>query len=322
MFDELSVTKREAKLSKLIERTGLKVLNPEVDTDKILVTENDINRPALQLTGFFDHFDHKRIQLIGRVEYTYIHQVYDDEGAQMIEKMFEMQIPGLVYCRDLMPSQNIIDLGTRYGVPVMITDCDTSSFMAKLIHALNDELSPRISIHGVLVDVYGEGVLIIGESGIGKSEAALELIKRGHRLVSDDVVELKVVDEDVLMGSAPDITRYFIELRGIGIVDVRSLFGVNSVKDYQTVNLVIKLEEWRRERDYDRLGMEDSYMEFLGQKIVCNSIPVRPGRNLAVIVEAAAVNYRQKQQGYNAAKELYRRVTGSIQKKREEQGLI
>ena len=177
------------------------------------------------------------------------------------------------------------------------------------------ELAPRISIHGVLVDVYGEGILITGESGIGKSEAALELIKRGHRLVSDDVVEIKKVSDDTLIGSAPDITRHFIELRGIGIVDVKALFGVESVKNTQSIDLVIRLEEWDRNKEYDRMGLQDQYTEFLGNKVVCHDLPIRPGRNLAIICESAAVNYRQKKMGYNAAQELYNRVTSNLMKK-------
>lgn len=319
MFDNMK-SSYSVKLSKVIEKTGLTNLNPEIDTNKILIRESDVNRPALQLAGFFDFFDNNRVQIIGKVEYAYISQVYEDQGAAMIEQMFKAGIPCLVYCRDLKPTEEIIALGNKYQIPVLASTYDTSSFMAKLIYVLNEELAQRISIHGVLVDVYGEGVLIIGESGIGKSEAALELIKRGHRLVSDDVVEIKRVGEDMLIGTAPDITRYFIELRGIGIIDVKTLFGVESVKETQTINLVIQLEEWDREKEYDRLGLEENYTEFLGHKVVCHSIPIRPGRNLAIIVESAAVNYRQKQMGYNAAHELYRRVTGNLQKKREEQG--
>ena len=191
--------------------------------------------------------------------------------------------------------------------------------MSEIIRWLNVELAPRISIHGVLVDVFGEGVLIMGESGIGKSEAALELIKRGHRLVSDDVVEIKKVSEVSLVGSAPEITRHFIELRGIGIIDVKTLFGVESVKLTQGIDLVVKLEDWNKDNDYDRLGLEEQYIEFLGNKVVCHSIPIRPGRNLAIIVETAAVNHRQKKMGYNAAQELYNRVTGSIKQKEENQ---
>ena len=195
----------------------------------------------------------------------------------------------------------------------------TSSFYADLTRWLNVELAACISIHGVLVDVYGEGVLIMGESGIGKSEAALELIKRGHRLVTDDVVEIRKVSEETLIGTSPDITKHFIELRGIGIIDVKTLFGVENVKDTQNIDMVIKLEEWNREKEYDRLGLEDQYIEFLGNQVVCYSIPIRPGRNLAVIVEAAAVNHRQKKMGYNAARELYNRVQNNIMKKSEEE---
>ena len=197
----------------------------------------------------------------------------------------------------------------------MVSEKTTSDLMAEVIRWLNVKLAPMISIHGVLVDVFGEGVLIMGESGIGKSEAALELIKRGHRLVSDDVVEIRRVSDETIIGSAPDITRHFIELRGIGIIDVKTLFGVESVKDTQAIDMVIKLEEWDREKEYDRLGMEDQYTEFLGNKVVCHSIPIRPGRNLAIIVESAAVNYRQKKMGYNAARELYNRVQANLARK-------
>ena len=190
--------------------------------------------------------------------------------------------------------------------------------MAEIIRWLGVQLAPCISIHGVLVDVYGEGILITGESGIGKSEAALELIKRGHRLVSDDVVEIRKVSDETLVGSAPDITRYLIEVRGIGIIDVKTLFGVESVKDTQSIDMVIKLEEWDKNKEYDRLGLEDQYTEFLGNKVVCHNIPVRPGRNLAIICESAAVNHRQKKMGYNAAQELYTRVQNSLARRREE----
>ena len=206
----------------------------------------------------------------------------------------------------------MLELCNHYGVPCMVSEKTTSDLMAEIIRWLNVKMAPMISIHGVLVDVFGEGVLIMGESGIGKSEAALELIKRGHRLVSDDVVEIRRVSDETLIGSAPDITRHFIELRGIGIIDVKTLFGVSSVKDTQNIDLVIRLEDWDKDKEYDRLGMEDQYTEFLGNKIVCHSIPIRPGRNLAIIVESAAVNYRTKKMGYNAAKELYKRVQANL----------
>ena len=194
----------------------------------------------------------------------------------------------------------------------------TSAFTAEIIRWLNVQLAPCISVHGVLVDVFGEGVLITGESGIGKSEAALELIKRGHRLVTDDVVEIRKVSDDTLVGSAPAITKHFIELRGIGIVDVKTLFGVSSVKETSQIDLVIKLEDWNKEKEYDRLGLEEEYTEYLGNKLICHSIPIRPGRNLAVICESAAVNHRQKKMGYNAAQELYARVQSNLAKKRED----
>lgn len=213
-----------------------------------------------------------------------------------------------------MPDADLIEAGKRYGVPILVTKMITSAFMAEIIRWLNVELAPVISIHGVLVDVYGEGVLIMGESGIGKSEAALELIKRGHRLVTDDVVEIHKVSDETLIGTSPDITRHFIELRGIGIIDVKTLFGVESVKETQAIDMVIKLEDWNKDKEYDRLGLEEQYTEFLGNKVVCHSIPIRPGRNLAIIVESAAVNHRQKKMGYNAAQELYRRVQENIGK--------
>ncbi|MDY2606602.1 MAG: HPr(Ser) kinase/phosphatase, partial [Lachnospiraceae bacterium] len=230
------------------------------------------------------------------------------------DQIFGANIQCMIFCIGIQPDEYILEAGNKYGVPVLVTNMTTSSFMAEIIRWLNVELAPCISIHGVLVDVYGEGVLIMGESGIGKSEAALELIKRGHRLVTDDVVEIRKVSDETLIGTAPDITRHFIELRGIGIIDVKTLFGVESVKETQGIDMVIKLEDWNKDKEYDRLGLEEQYTEFLGNKVVCHSIPIRPGRNLAIIVESAAVNHRQKKMGYNAAQELYRRVQANLLK--------
>jgi HPr kinase/phosphorylase len=300
-------------MTDIIKKYNLHLLTPEIDTDCILVKQTDINRPALQLTGYFEHFGNERIQIIGLVEYTYIEKMDTDRKREIFAQLFGSKIPGLVFCRSLEPDQEIIELAEYYGVPIMVSDMITSDFMAEIIRWLKEQLAPSITIHGVLVEVYGEGVLIMGESGIGKSEAALELVKRGHRLVTDDVVELHKISDEALVGNAPDITRHLIELRGIGIIDVRTLFGVAAVKNTQTIDMVIKLEEWSKDKEYDRLGLDDQYIEFLGNKVVCYNIPIRPGRNLAVIVEAAAVNSRQKKMGYNAAQELYRRVQKSME---------
>lgn len=303
------------ELQKLIDKMSLKNCTPEARAEEILISQSDVNRPALQLAGFFDHFDSNRIQVIGYVEQAYMQEIGRERQLEMMERIMEHKVPCIVFCRNIDIDPEVIDLATRHNIPLLQSDKTTSSFMAEVIRWLNVELAPRISIHGVLVDVFGEGVLIMGESGIGKSEAALELIKRGHRLVTDDVVEIKKVSDDTLIGTAPDITRHFIELRGIGIIDVKTLFGVESVKDTQCIDLVIKLEEWNKDEEYDRLGLEEKYTEFLGNKVVCHSIPIRPGRNLAIICESAAVNYRQKKMGYNAARELYNRVTNNLMKK-------
>lgn len=306
-------------LTQVIEKMNLENYTPEIDTDKIEITKSDINRPALQLAGFFDHFDAERVQLIGNVEFAYMKKLVDDERAEEVyHRLFSSPIPCIIFCRGLEPCERMLKVAKEYEIPILATKRQTSEFTAEIIRWLNVELAPRISIHGVLVDVYGEGVLIMGESGIGKSEAALELIRRGHRLVSDDVVEIKRVSDETLVGSSPEITRHLIELRGIGIIDVKTLFGVESVKVSQSIDLVIQLEEWNKNTDFDRMGLEEKYIEFLGNKVVCHAIPIRPGRNLAVILESAAINFRAKKMGYNAAQELYDRVTGNIQRAEEE----
>ena len=307
------------QLSKMVQELNLHNKTPDVDISKKRITLPDINRPALQLTGYLEHFENERVQIIGYVEYTYLLHLSRENKMEAFERFVASKIPCVIFSTKTEPDEDMINLAIKYDVPIFVTDQTTSTFMAEIIRWLNVELAPCISIHGVLVDVYGEGVLIMGESGIGKSEAALELIKRGHRLVSDDVVEIRRVSDATLVGSAPDITRHFIELRGIGIIDVKTLFGVESVKDTQSIDLVIKLEEWDKDREYDRLGLEEEYTEFLGNRVVCHSLPIRPGRNLAVIVESAAVNHRQKKMGYNAAQELYRRVQENMTKKRKEE---
>ena len=299
-------------ISALIKKMNLELLTKEINTDKIKLYHPDVNRPALQLAGYYEHFDRERVQLIGVVEYTYMQRMTEQQRLENYEKLLSSEIPCIIFSTNNRPGETFLKIASKYKVPVMLSEKKTSPLMAEIIRWLNVELAPTISIHGVLVDVYGEGVLITGESGIGKSEAALELIRRGHRLVTDDVVEIRKINEHTLVGTSPDITRYFIELRGIGIIDVKTLYGVECVKEKQNIDLVIKLEDWKKDNDYDRLGLEEEYIEYLGNKVACHSLPIRPGRNLAVICETAAVNHRQKKMGYNAARELYNRVQQNL----------
>ena len=305
-------------LQKVIDKMKLENLTPEVDITGRKITQPDINRVALQMAGYFEHFESARLQIIGYVEYSYMNSLTEEVKKDRYEKLLSYPIPGIVFCRELVPDDLFKQTAIKHNVPLLMTKQATSAFMAEIIRWMNVKLAPCIAIHGVLVDVYGVGVLITGESGIGKSEAALELIKRGHRLVSDDSVEIRKVSEETLIGSAPDVTKHFIELRGIGIIDVKALFGASVVKDTQSIDLVIKLAEWDKDKAYDRIGLEEEYTEYLGNKIVCHNIPIRPGRNLAIICEAAAVNFRQKKMGYNAAQELYRRFQENMAKKRDE----
>ena len=307
------------KLESIIEKMKLENLTPDIDISKIKITQPDINRPALQLAGYFEHFEATRLQIIGFVEYSYIEGLPVARKKEIYERLLSCEIPAIVFCRELKPDELFTEIAEAHKVPLLMTKKATSAFMAEIIRWLNVKLAPCISVHGVLVDVFGEGVLITGESGIGKSEAALELIKRGHRLVTDDAVEIRKVSDETLVGSAPDITKHFIELRGIGIIDVKTLFGVSSVKDTQNIDLVIRLEDWDKDKEYDRLGLEEEYTEYLGNKVVCHNIPIRPGRNLAVICESAAINHRQKKMGYNAAQEIYRRVQESLARGRSDE---
>ena len=307
------------KVSTLVRRMDLQVLTKDIDLDNCFITIPDINRPSLQFADFWEFFDTARVQIVGKVEYVYLMQMKYEEQIRIEKKILDTHVPCIIFARDQVPNEEFITMANERNVPLLITSESTSMITAEIIRWLHIQLAPMISIHGVLVDVYGEGVLITGESGIGKSEAAIELIKRGHRLVSDDVVEIRRVSDDTLVGSAPAITRHFIELRGIGIIDVKTLFGVESVKDTQQIDLVIQLEDWQKETEYDRMGLEDQYIEYLGNRVVCHHLPVRPGRNLAIIVESAAVNHRQKKMGYNAAQALYDKVTSSLMGGKEEE---
>ena len=306
------------KMEKVVEKFKLENLTPDIDIKSIKISMPDVNRPALQMAGYFEHFDSSRLQVIGFVEYTYMEGISGEQKRVVYDKLMSYDIPCVVFCRELQPDPIFLEIAHKYNRPVFSTKKNTSVFMAEAIRWLNVKLAPCISVHGVLVDVYGEGVLITGESGIGKSEAALELVKRGHRLVTDDAVEIRKVSDETLVGSAPDVTKHLIELRGIGIVDVKALFGAASVKDTQSIDMVIRLEDWDKDKEYDRLGLEEEYTEYLGNKVVCYTLPIRPGRNLAVICETAAVNHRQKKMGYNAAQELYTRVQNSLARRREE----
>ena len=305
-------------VAKIAKKMELNNFTEGIDLKERRITLSDVNRPALQLNGFFEHFEQSRVEIIGMVEYANLQKKTEEEKKDLYEAFLSFDIPCVIFCRGFEPDAMFLETANRNGIPVLGTDQATSGFMAELINLLTEELAPCITIHGVLVDVYGEGLMIMGESGIGKSEAALELVKRGHRLVTDDVVEIRRINEHTLIGTSPDITRYFIELRGIGIIDVKTLFGVECVKEKQNIDLVIKLSDWKKENNYDRFGLEEEYTEILGNKVVCHSLPIRPGRNLAVICEAAAVNHRQKKMGYNAAQELYRRVQANFAKSEEE----
>lgn len=307
------------KMEKIVDKMKLTNFTPELDVTKVRVKVPDINRPALQMAGYFEHFEAVRLQVIGFVEYSYMQGLPEARKKEIYTKLLGHDIPAIIFCRELQPDELFLKIAVENNVMVYGTKKATSPFSAELIRWLNVQLAPCISIHGVLVDVFGEGVLITGESGIGKSEAALELVKRGHRLVTDDAVEIRKVSDETLVGSAPEVTRHFIELRGIGIIDVKTLYGVSSVKDTQNIDLVIHLEDWSKEKEYDRLGLEEEYIEYLGNKVALHNIPIRPGRNLAVICESAAINHRQKKMGYNAAQELYRRVQESLMNGRDEE---
>ena len=306
------------RLQDLMQAMDLKNATPEIDLDVHRVTLPEINRPALQLAGFFEEFPTERVQIIGNVERAYLASMSPEQRTKAYENFVSRGVPCVIHSLDEKPGEELLELDRKYKVPAFISEKTSSELTAEIIRWMNVQLAPMISIHGVLVDVFGEGVLIMGESGIGKSEAALELIKRGHRLVADDVVEIRRVSEVTLVGSAPDTLKYFIELRGIGVIDVKTLFGVESVEKTKSISMAIKLEEWNKDATYDRLGMEEEYTEFLGIKVVCHSLPIRPGRNLAIIVETAAVNHRQKKMGYNAAEELYRRVQENLMKNRKD----
>lgn len=296
------------KLSAIIQEYDLDLICTPPGYEDIGITVADVNRPSLQLAGFYEYFDPNRIQLIGKVEYTYLESLSSEERYSALESLMKEPIPAAILTRNLEPFPELIACAEKYRRPVLRTTSSTSRFMSAIILYLNVALAPMTQLHGVLVEVYGEGILLLGESGVGKSETAMELVKRGHRLVADDAVEIKRVSNKSLVGSAPEIIRHFIELRGIGIVDVKRIFGMGSVKDTENIDLVINLENWQNGKAYDRLGIETEYTDILGIKVPSLTIPIKPGRNLAIIVEVAAMNQRQRKMGYNAARELNERL--------------
>ena len=301
-------TEYSVSLQKIVDEFSLENVYSPCDAKDILIRSAEINKPGIQFGGYYEFYDNKRIQIIGKLENSFLYNHSQEECSQIIDKYFSTKPPVVIITRELEISEQMMNAAKKYDVPIYRTPDSTSSFMSALIAFLNVKLAPRVVRHGVLVEVYGEGVLILGDSGIGKSETAIELVKRGHRLIADDAVEIRKVSSKSLVGSAPENIRHFIELRGIGIVNVRRIFGVGSVKLTEKIDMVINLETWEAGKQYDRMGLEGEKMNILGLDVVSVTIPVKPGRNLAVVIEVAAMNNRQKKLGYNAAAELLRKL--------------
>ena len=304
---EFSVT-----LGQLITEFQFELIYGPEGFEKIEITTDDVNRPGLQLAGFFDYFEPQRLQIMGKAENAYVEQFDEEKRTDIFEKLCATGIPAVIVTRNIEVFPELIEAAKKYDVAVLRTNEFTSSVTSALVASLKVSLAPRITLHGVLVELYGEGILILGDSGVGKSETAIELVKRGHRLIADDAVEIKRVSDRTLVGCEPEIIRHFIELRGIGIVDVRRIFGMGAIKETERVDMIINLEQWVEGKMYDRLGMDNQYTDILGLRIPSLTIPVRPGRNLAVIIEVAAMNHRHKSMGYNAAKELNERMMKSM----------
>ncbi len=291
-------------LSRIVEDFRLEIVVKPDNFEEIQISSPEVNRPGLALAGFYEVFETERIQLIGYAETQYLHSLEPSTKRVMLQKLVDAKPVAIIYTTNIEVDAALIERAQRNGVPVLRTDLKTSQIMASLISALSNYLAPRITRHGCLVEIYGEGILLLGNSGIGKSETTIELIKRGHRLIADDAVEIKRVSDKTLVGSAPELIKHYVELRGIGIVDVRRLFGMGAVKETEKINLVVQLENWIEGKMYDRLGMDEETIDILGIDVPSITIPVRPGRNLAIILEVAAMNNRQKRMGYNTAEEF------------------
>ena len=291
-------------LTKLIDEIGLSAYYLPKPSDELFVCSNDIDRPGLELIGYLKYYDNTRILVFGKTEMSFLEKYSEEEQKKYLEPLFKLSPPALIVARDLEPSAVMLECAKKYAIPLLTTSDTTSEVSAAIVSYLSVELAPRITRHGVLVEVYGEGCLLIGDSGVGKSETAIELIKRGHRLIADDAVEIKRVSKKSLVGSSPENIRHFIELRGIGIINARRIFGMGAVKVSEKIDMVINMELWDSTKVYDRMGMDNEYMEILGIEVPVVTIPVKPGRNLAIIIEVAAMNHRQKKMGYNGAREL------------------
>ena len=295
-------------LKTLVEEFHLEVAFAATDFDAIRLTVADVARPGLQLAGYMDHFEPMRLQVMGNVETSYLMRLSQNERMRTLDKLFSYKFPALLIARGMMPPKECMEMAIKHNVTLLRSNEVTSNIVSSIISWLNAQMAPSITRHGVLMEVYGEGVLLVGESGIGKSEAAVELLKRGHRLIADDAVEIRKISGSVLMGTAPELIRNYIELRGIGIVNVAKLFGVGAVKLENEINMVVNIVHWNNHENYDRLGLEEQYMEILGIQVPMNTIPITPGRNLAVILEVAAMNNRQRKMGYNAALEFTQQI--------------
>lgn len=299
-------------LSKIIHELQLETAFLPKSADDILIQSRDVVRPGMELNGYHEYFDPNRIAVLGRAEMYMLESLKPSRRAMALDSYLSLKPPAVIVARGIDPGKDFMEIAETYHVPVLRTTESTSNVVASLVAYLNVELAPRITRHGVLVEVYGEGILLVGDSGVGKSETAIELVKRGHRLIADDAVEIKRVSAKSLVGSAPEIIRHYVELRGIGIVDVRRLFGMGAVKDTEKIDLVVTLEPWVQGKMYDRLGLEPQTTEILGIELPSLTIPVRPGRNLAVVLEIAAMNNRQKRMGYNTAEEFNKRLMGQF----------
>lgn len=299
-------TEFKVSLSKIIREMGLEVVYLPKEAEEIFISSMEVNRPGLELTGYLEYFDKNRIILFGMTEYSYLQRFSSEQRTHIINSIFKLLPPAVIICRGLNFGNEILKLAKQYQIPILKSVDSTSGLSASLVSYLSVELAPRITRHGVLVEVYGEGCLLIGDSGVGKSETAIELIKRGHRLIADDAVEIRKVSRKSLVGSSPENIRHFIEVRGIGIVNARRIFGMGAVKPTEKINMVINLEIWDGQKVYDRMGIDNEYIDILGVKVPVVTIPVKPGRNLAIIIEVAAMNNRQKKMGYNGGQELLR----------------